>query len=1669
MAFISKSSAIQMPASAVADERDEILYQNERTQVFRRHLEDGTGSLICKQPLGPKALMRLRHERRILERLAGVKGVQQPSSRTPAAASLPPGVIAFEDGDYVSLADAAQAKRFDLPALLALMLQLADIIAAVHRAGVVHKDISPANILLQGSQQQPLLIDFDLATTFAEERPGFIQPQEIAGTLAYIAPEQTGRTGRSVDQRADLYALGALFYELAVGHPPFDNNYADQLQLIHDILARAPKAPAEIDLRLPKALSDIILHLLEKEPDRRYQSAEGLKIDLLRLREMLARGENGSFPLGERDYPLRLLPPSQLVGRAVEIGILNTAFDNALHGRGSGLLVSGAPGVGKSALINELRPIVTARRGWFVAGKFDQYRQDIGAGAMGQAMHALIRLMLAEPEAELAVLRERVLQGLGSNAGLLAAMLPELGASFGITAEAATGDPIQTLKRLVQASLDLLRALASPQRPLVMVIDDLQWSTATPLDFIDAIITDDSLRGLLLVGSYRESEVDATHPLSTLLARWERLGVAPQQLRLNNLPPDDLASLLGEMLRLPPAQAQQLAQAVGARTGGNPFDTVELVNALRHDGVLIPGADGWHWEAATIRRHIGKGEVIDLLTARIARLPPPARALLETMACLGGEVELGRLAAAGGLSIAEAEEQLAASLEEGLLVMEDTDKIRFRHDRVQQAAYNGLSPAARNTLHLLLARRMAVAPEFAGMAAEQYLSALDAITDNEERRRVADLLHVAATQARGAANHMFAERCLTAALALLNTAQARNQTAADYTLSAALEIELHAVLYCLGRLDAADGVYRSIEGCGGDLLALAEAACIQISSLSSRGRQGEALTLGLQLLRRLGLPNPEEDIHAEVERRLDGLYRWAKEDAQVDEQHRREAHDPGVLAAAKLLNRLVQPAFFSEPVVMAWLLLETQRLWAEHGCCASMMGTLTTATPITICLRQDYRAGYSIVRHVLTVSEAHGYEPETSHVRHIFVFASEHWFEPLENTIPDAQRAREGLLLGGMLTSVCLSYYPTIAALLDSAPMLDDCASEVESGLAFAARTGNDHSSGVFLSYRQLLRLLRGETDGPRSFNDGGFDEAAHLADLGANRLAVGYYHIHRALGAALFGDTASLAQHAAAAMPLLPYISGFYVSALAHLLQALALTERIRTAGAAERDGLLVEFAACRDWLAARAADAPMNFLHLLKWIDAERAWATNDRLGALAGFDAALVEAASRQRPWHRALMTERAGLCHLAQGMAHTGQSLLMEAWRLYQAWGAGAKAKAMTTTHNFLRAVPALRRKGDSSSHGGSHSGSISVDSIDLVGVLRASQALSSETSFARLRLRMSELLQEMTGATDIRGVLWHEESQEWCMPPPQSEGENGKPIPVEEAGQRRLLPLSAFNYVVRTREPLLVDDALHDDRFAHDPYFAGIERCSLLGVPVFNQGALRLVLLLENRLSHGAFSADRLEAVNLIAGQLVISIDNVQLYASLERKVAERTQALEAANERLAALSTTDALTGLANRRHFNEVFEAEWQRAVRPQHSLGVAMIDIDQFKLYNDHYGHQGGDECLRKVAATLGASIRGDTDLVARYGGEEFIMVLPHADLTATHVVAERARVAVEALNEAHENAGHGIVTISVGIAALVPTEESESEHLIELADAALYRAKKNGRNQVVGWREN
>jgi len=1603
----------------------ELLHESVRTRVTRVFLSGRTA--VRKEPLGPDGQRRLQHELAFLERLRGVMGVAQLLDEPRY-----PGSITLADGGRESLAHVV--KPLPVDDLIGLAEQLARAVADMHGRGVMHRDICPANIV-RSARGAPCLVDFASATSLAEIRPEFAHHTQILGALSYSAPEQTGRTGRPVDHRADLYALGATLYDLATGEPPF--GYGDALRLIHDHLARVPKPPSDVNPAVGQGLSQIIMHLLEKEPDDRYQSANGLVHDLVQLRE-LGSSTTPAPRVGARDFPMRLVPPSRLIGRDDEVATLQAAFDDALRGECRGVMVGGDSGVGKTALIDHLRQVVTGNDGWFVAGKFDQYRRDLEFDGVFQAFGALGRLLLSEPDDELAELRERMLSALGPNASMASAVLPEFAVLLGVPAE--TGDPLTTRVRVQHSAVDMLRAVASPKRPVMLFVDDLQWASTTSIGIVDLVMRE-QVPGLLLVGAHRTG-MDPAHPLASLLARW-RDQPDVTQLQLGNLPAPSQAALVAEILRVEHAAAGALAEIIEPHTHGNPYETAELLNRLRQVRILVSTSTGWRWDELAVRSLLGQSDLAVRPMAPLAAIPPSSREVVEMMASLGGRAELSVLAVASAEPADVVERLLAPALEEGVLVAESGvhGGVRFRHDRIREAVLAEVDAKRRRTMQLTLARRLVGVPELFAVAAEQYLPVIDAVTDPAERSQLVALLRRAAEQASLVGGYAQVQTLLTGALQLAD--------ADDTATLVELRTARHAALYSLGRLDEADEDYRIIDRLGGSVLQRVDATCVQVRSLTGRKLLTEAIELAVGTLRELGVSLPESGALPELlARYFDYLYRWLDHTDVADDLARPDITDPNLLAVTCLLNAAFPPAHWAgDAFTRAWLSLEAVRILVDHGTARGVLFPASYSTVGTIALRDDYEAAYRVARRILTLGEARGYEPETSQARFVFARFS-CWFEPLEVSAQHARLAHEALAKCGDMATAGYAIHYSMTVQLDCAPTLDDFAAVVDTGLAFARRVGNEQLDQWLEDSQWLTTVLRGESSAAASA------VAEPIDGYADNPTAQFSAHLPRAVAAAIIDDPAALTRHTFAAMQSLDLIPGNYATALARLLRGLALAADARTAQADERDRLLSELDDVIRWLAARAAGAPENFGHMLRVLEAERAWSAGEFGAAALAFDAARGEVAGRQRAWHRALITERAARFALAQGLQHAGFELLAHARQEYLAWGATAKVAQLDW------AYPALRRHTDLPGESGadpagdlSRDGSmLSTGTIDLMAILAASQALSSETSIEGLHARVVHVLAAMTGATAVQLVLWDEDRQVWLRP-----AQGGSTGLVGSAGSHHDVPMSVLRYAQRLTDPLVVADVMCDSRFAGDPYFADVDRCSLVALPILSRGRLRAVLLLENRLIRGAFTAERLDAVNLIAGQLAVSLDNAQLYSEL---AASRTRLVAAGDQ--------------TRRQIERDLHDGAQQRLVSLVLELGMAQAEVStedgELRMRLGHAGEQAREALkeLRDLSRGIHPAILTEGGLgkalraMTRRSPISVELDLGVEDRLPDHVEISAYYIVAEALTNATKHSGASVVRVCV------TAEQGGGALRLEVVDDGVGGAEFSGGTGLMGLKD-
>src|SRR6266511_2148544 len=658
--------------------------------------------------------------------------------------------------------------------LLRLAIGIAAALGKAHQRGLVHKDVKPANILVNPDSGEVRLTGFGFASRLARERQRPEPPESIAGTLAYMAPEQTGRMNRSIDSRSDLYALGVTLYEMLTGSLPF--TATDPMEWVHCHIARQPVPPGERLKGIPGPVSAIVMKLLAKTAEERYQTAAGLERDLRRcLAQWEADRRIDAFPLGQQDRPDRLLIPEKLYGRDREIEKLLASFDRVIKGGTPELvLVAGYSGIGKSSVVNELHKVLVPPRGLFASGKFDQYKRDIPYATLAEAFQKLIQSLLGKSEAELARWRDALREALDPNGQLIVDLVPKLELIIGNQRPVPELSPQDAQRRFQFVLRRFLGVFARPEHPLALFLDDLQWLDAATLDLLEDLLTRSELRHLMLIGAYRDNEVTAAHPLTRRLEAIRNAGVPVQEVRLAPLAREDMGQLIADALRCEPAGADPLTELVREKTGGNPFFVIQFIAALADEGLLMfdHQAARWSWDLERIHAKGYTANVADLMVGKLNRLPAATQQGLQQLACLGNGADLATLALVRGTSEEEVHRDLWEAVRLELIERLDS-AYRFVHDRVREAAYSLIPEQSRADAHLRIGRLLAAhtppekREELIFEIVNQLNRGVALIASEDERERLAEFNLIAGERAKNATAYASALTYLGAGRALL--------------------------------------------------------------------------------------------------------------------------------------------------------------------------------------------------------------------------------------------------------------------------------------------------------------------------------------------------------------------------------------------------------------------------------------------------------------------------------------------------------------------------------------------------------------------------------------------------------------------------------------------------------------------------------------------------------------------------------------------------------------------------------------------------------------------------------------------------------------------------------------------------------------------------------------
>ena len=1397
--------------------------------------------------------------------------------------------LILDDPGGIPLSDCFTAGKPDVDTFLCIALQAAQALGKVHSAGIVVGDINPENFLYQPERRQLRLLGLAAAIHGPRARQPFDSPTRLAALLPYVSPEQTGRMNRGVDQRSDFYSLGVMFYALTTGQLPFVSD--DPLEIVHAHLAVVPPDPTTLDDAIPATISRIILKLMSKTPEERYQSAAGLCRDLERCAsEWRDKHEIGNFPLGNYDPSIKLRIPRKLYGRDKDVAAMLSVFNEVAEGASALLLIAGHSGVGKSSLVHEMFLPISERRGFFLEGKFEQYRRDIPFFAWRQALDGFVRFLLRCPENELAVWRQALQQALAGSGRVMTELLPNLEVIIGPQPPVPELKGQEALNRFAYVAQQFVSALAHARHPLVIFLDDLQWIDAASLGLLQSLLSDTTLTHALFVGAYRDSEVAPGDALTAVIADLESRKVHVHRLSVRNLEPGEVASLIRDALPDALSDSASLARLVYARTGGNAF----FVHQVLH---LLQAGDYWDFDPLRGVWHLDKDKanalqltdnVVDLLVEKIrGQLSVELAQFLAFAACIGNRFDLPMLDRLSSHTLADARQVLRLAIRDAWITT-DAGDFAFSHDRVQQAFYQLIPQEERQRNHLQIARTLSagdeVPEEWIFDAANHLGHCLALISERDERYRFADLSRIAGEKANRTAAYETSFRYYLQGIDLLPAGhwQERHAASVELFLGAA------EAAFLVGHFSEMERFCQAVTAASSAVLDRIKVCEILVSGKLAQTRLQEAMDIGIEALRLLGVDFPAqiEETHWQTWRdRVSASLADRPVSALIDAP---EMTDQNALMKLRILSRLLPAVYKFSPDHLPLITAEMAMASIEHGNTGLSAFGYSCHGMILVGFFADYETAWEDAHLSRAIIDRYGARNVIPRAYQIIEATIRHWKEHAAATIAPLEMAyHSGLETGDLeYASYCAEFeaihrYLLGEPLLSLRPTMDAYALAID-------KTGQTVALNHHRPVQQAVHNLLGEAADSATLRGSAFDESSELATLVAynDRLCLLIVYLQKILLALVFRQPRQAGEFALVGAQYADGAPGCFVLPffLAYELLALIGASRVDPAFADQRVKRLIAAFSAR--LSAAARQAPMNYRHLFDLVTAESAALEGRDAEAQAGYETAIDGANQGGFLREAALACELAAEFYLCRGQQRLGDFYIANAHAAYQKWQAGAKVRELAIRHPFLPAPPGRES--------GRTSPAERVD-LDLSTVLKVSQSLYRVMDLNALLQKMMRLIVENSGAQ--RGCLLVEKAGEWFIEA-ELDATQGNVVtrPAENLETASSVPASIVRYVARTHTAVVLNDAAREGAFSNDSVVRQLQAKSLLCIPFISQGRLSGVLYLENNLVTGVFSADRAQLLEVLCAQAATALENSRLYDEMEQRVATRTAELLRASQ-----------------------------------------------------------------------------------------------------------------------------------------------------------------------------
>ncbi|MEG4799790.1 ATP-binding sensor histidine kinase [Microcoleus sp. ARI1-B5] len=1505
-------------------------------------IQESNNSLVCRglrkqdnQPVilkflkqdypMPASLVRYKQEYEITRNL-NLESVPKTYSLERYQNSL---VIIFEDSGGKSLKLWLTSQKLTLEEFLLTAIKITRALGQIHQHNIIHKDINPSNIIINSTTGLVQIIDFGISTVLTRENPTLKNPNVLEGTLSYISPEQTGRMNRSIDYRTDFYSLGVTFYELLTGQLPWD--YSDAMELVHCHIAKQAVPPHEInpEIKIPKAVSDLVMKLLEKTAEKRYQSAWGIIADLEECLEQLqAKGTIADFAIAQKDITDKFQIPQKLYGREREVETLLAAFERVSNGTTEIMLVSGYSGIGKSALVQEVYKPITKASGYFIAGKFDQFQRNIPYAAVVKAFGSLVKQLLTESETQLGAWKEKLLAAFGDNGQIIIDVIPDVEFIVGKQPPVQELGATESQNRFNLVFQKFIRVFCCVDHPLVIFLDDLQWADSATLKLLQVMMADEETKYLFLMGAYRDNEVSPTHPLIMTLEGLQNQGATINHITLTPLDIEHITNLIADTVRRDRGSVILLAELVVGKTQGNPFFVNQFLRTLYEENLLNFNSDqrNWDWNISKIEAVGITDNVVELMVGKLRKMPDSTQQVLRLAACVGNSFDLNTLSIVNEKSTAETFTELVPAIQDGLILATSELGVteeeivqshlvittyKFLHDRVQQAAYALIEESSKKIVHLQIGRLLwqntstETRTEEIFALVDHLNLGIELVSDESERTEIAKLNLIAGQKAKAATAYAAATEYLQAGLRLLVEDSWTNH----YELTLALYEEAAEAAFLSGDFEGMQSFVEIVQNCAKTLLDTVKVYEVQIQAYMGQNRLLEAVNTALQVLKRFGVEFPSQPNPSDIGQALTETATILNHLRIEDLIDLPQMSDPYKLAAMKLLSSIFSPAYMAAPALLPLTLCKQVDLSVQYGNASASPFAYANYGFLLCGVVGDIDSGYQfgqLALNLLSKLNAPEIKAKTVVIVNVFI---RHWKEHLRETLePLVSVYSSGLETGdleysgyGLLMYSYFAYFigKELTVLEREMATYRDAAHKIKQQTAL----------NYIETYWQATLNLLGKSENSCILKGKACDEELKLPFYyqANDKVGVAYIYLNKILLCYWFENYSEGIENTTIAEKYLDSLVGLPVIPVFHLYDSLVWLAVYSDTPHSEQQSILDRVQANQEKMQKWAHYAPMNHLHKFYLVEAERYRVLGQKVEAMEMYDKAIALAKENQYINEEALAYELAAKFYMLWGKETIAQVYMQNAHYSYQVWGAIAKVEDLEEKYpQFLARISAktttqtkVNRKTTTPTTTSTNLG----ETLDLATVMKASQAISGEIVLSKLLERLMKIAIENAGAQ--KGFLILEKAGNWAI---EAEGS----VKGDEVSVLRSLPLNAkadsgempklasaiVHYVIRTQENVLLNNATQEGQFTRDPYIAATQPKSILCTTLVHQGKLTGILYLENNLTEGAFTTDRLELLKLLSAQIAISIENAQLYnnlqefnQNLEQLVGDRTHEL----------------------------------------------------------------------------------------------------------------------------------------------------------------------------------